>query len=57
MYDTRTGKLIWRSTAADFLTSNTGKNELRVDTAVDKMFHSLPWDDAPESYNHWINNN
>jgi hypothetical protein len=55
MYDRRTGQLIWRSTASDFLTANTDKNEIRVDSMVNAMFKPLPFDDAPLSYNRWIN--
>ena len=47
MYDNRTGQLIWRSTATDFLTNNSEKNVLKVDSAINKMFDSLPWDDTP----------
>ena len=47
MYDSRTGQLIWRSTATDFLGGNSDKNQLKVDSAINKMFDSLPWDDTP----------
>lgn len=55
MYDSHTGKLIWRSTASDFLSSDTSKNGIKVDRAVNKMFSSLPPDDSPVSYSPWIN--
>ena len=47
MYDSHTGQLIWRSTATDFLTNNSDRNQIKVDAAINKMFDSLPWDDTP----------
>jgi len=47
MYDTHNNKLIWRSTATDFLTNSTPKNELKVDNVVNRMFDRLPWNDTP----------
>lgn len=55
MYNRRTGQLIWRGTASDFLTGDTEKNNLRVDGLVSTMFKSIPFDDAPLSYSPWIN--
>jgi hypothetical protein len=55
MYNRRTGQLIWRSTASDFLGANTNKNVIRVDNLVSRMFSQIPFDDAPQSYNPWIN--
>lgn len=55
LYDSHTGELIWRGTATDFLTSNTDKNGLLVETAVNRMLGTLPWDDSPVSYSPWIN--
>jgi hypothetical protein len=51
MYDTHTQQLIWRSTATDFLTNNTSRDELKVDKAVDTMFNHLPWNDSPDLFN------
>lgn len=42
MYDAKTGQLIFRGTASDFLTDNTGKNEVRLDRVVDKISSGLP---------------
>jgi outer membrane protein assembly factor BamB len=51
MYDTHTGQLIWRSTANDFLSNNIRRDGIKVDTAVDKMFNKLPWNDSPNLFN------
>jgi len=40
--DAKTGQMLFRSTASDFLTINTAKNGLKLDQAVNKMSDSLP---------------
>lgn len=57
MYNSRTGELIWRGTAADFLTGDTGSNELKVDDAVTRMFSGLTFEDAPGVYKPWFKGN
>ncbi len=55
LYDSHTGQLIWRGTATDFLTGNRDKNGLLVESAVNRMIATLPWDDSPLSYSPWVN--
>jgi hypothetical protein len=57
MYDSHSGHLIWRSTASDFLTRDTGSNVLKVDNAVTSMFGGLPFEDSPGNYIPWIKGN
>jgi hypothetical protein len=45
MYDSFTGALIWRGTAGDFLSANTGDNGLKVDDAVTHMLNGVPYED------------
>ena len=42
MFDTRTKKLIWRSSASDALSGKPEKDEKKVDKAVGKMFEHFP---------------
>jgi hypothetical protein len=42
MFDTKTKKLIWRSSANDVLSSKPEKNIKKLDKAVQKMFEHFP---------------
>lgn len=53
MYDKRTGELIWRSTAGDFLSNHMDRDRLKIDDVVNKMFVTLPWDPPQVNKDAW----
>lgn len=42
LFDTKSKKLLWRGTASDALSNNSGKNIKKLDKGVEKMFRHFP---------------
>lgn len=54
LYDTATGKLVWRGTAAEGVASSEKKNKDDMDKAVNKMFAKFPPKNKPVTPNQQI---
>jgi hypothetical protein len=42
MYDAKTDRLVWRSTASDTLSDKPEKNEKKLEKSIEKMFEKFP---------------